>query len=121
MRDFNLHSQTIRGYAFSAPAKSGAGVSVPVFVRAHNRASGFFVCEALLHLSMVGCAGASHEAPGSLATGNANSVQSTTSKVSVFCGGLTNLSQEDAAIMATTPTPLHPSFSAISVQEVRHV
>ncbi|EPB8646393.1 host cell division inhibitor Icd-like protein, partial [Escherichia coli] len=39
----------------------------------------------------------------------ANSVQSTASKIGLFCGGYIPTSKE-AANMATIPTPTHPEF-----------
>ncbi|MFC3191088.1 ash family protein [Pseudocitrobacter faecalis] len=54
-------------------------------------------------LIMVGRAGASQDAPGSLVTGYANPVRLTTSVIGVSCGELLKLTNEDA-IMATIPT-----------------
>lgn len=107
-----LDSMNSGRYTAMAAAKSAAGIGVPVFVRAHNRASGFFVREALQHLSMVGRAGASKDAPGSLATGYANPVRLTTSVIGVSGGELTNLSQE-AATMATIPTQTQPEITIV--------
>jgi hypothetical protein len=58
---------------------------------------------------MVGCAGASSEAPGSLITGKTNSAQSTTSKIGLFGGGYIPLIKEAAAMLATIPTQ-NPQF-----------
>ncbi|MHC5175452.1 Rha family transcriptional regulator [Serratia rhizosphaerae] len=112
-----LDHQSAGRYSPCAAAKSAAGIGVPVFVRAHNRASGFFVREALSHLSMVGRAGASKDAPGSLATGYANPVRLTTSVIGVSGGELTNLSQE-AAYMATTPTKTQPVITIVDGRAV---
>ncbi|HAU2959167.1 TPA: ash family protein [Salmonella enterica subsp. diarizonae] len=100
----------IRGYAFSASAKSGVGICNPDITRAHNtRLACFFVPHSHT-LSMVGCMGAEQSAPGSLVTGIANPVQSATSKICNFCGGNIKPTREDAAMLATVPTPLHPLF-----------
>ncbi|EIZ2111030.1 ash family protein [Salmonella enterica] len=98
------------GYAFSAPAKSGVGICNPDITRAHNtRLACFFVPHSHT-LSMVGCMGAEQSAPGSLVTGIANPVQSATSKICNFCGGNIKPTREDAAMLATTPTPSHPQI-----------
>ena len=108
MRKNYLPAGLFRAYAFPAPAKSGAGIGVLAISTAHNtRPACFFVPHSHTKI-MVGCMGASSEAPVSVEAGYANPVQSTTSKIGVFGGGLTNYSAE-AAIMATTPTQ-HPPF-----------
>ncbi|EMJ2324970.1 ash family protein, partial [Salmonella enterica] len=100
----NLRHVFIRGYPFSAPAKSGVGISLPEITIAHNtRLACFFVPHSHT-LSMVGCMGAEQSAPGSIVTGKANPVQSATSKISLFSGGNIKPTIEDAAMLATTPT-----------------
>ncbi|TNL00420.1 hypothetical protein CYD30_28985 [Kosakonia cowanii] len=97
-----LPAPAAMGYISGAPAKSGAGICNPVFARAHDRASGFFVCEAQPHISiMVGRAGQPEGWPGSLATGIANPVRLTTPEICNSGGELTNLSQEDASSWQT--------------------
>lgn len=116
MRKFCLLSPAGGCYGSLASAKSGAGIGVPEFTRAHNRAQcGFFVCETPLYLSMVRRVGLPKGRPGSLVTGYANPARLTTSEIGVSRGELSGPTRE-AAAMATTPTPLHPQFSAISVQ-----
>lgn len=120
MRDFNLRSQTVRGYAVSAPAKSGVGIGVPDMHKAIQTRPASFLSSASTHIQiMVGWMGAPKGAPGSLCTGYANPVQFTTSEIGVSGGEVISL-HKDAANMATTPTLLHPQFSAISAMEVRH-
>lgn len=46
MRDFPLHSQTIRGYDSSAPAKSGVGIGVPEQLSVTNDAPASFLLSA---------------------------------------------------------------------------
>lgn len=117
MHKNHLQSNGLPGYGFLAPAKSGAGIGVPESIKAtHDAPSVFFCvvnsvhplfCGAVIIRAasqiMVGCMGASPEAPVSLIAGYANPVQSTTSKIGVFGGGDISLIEE-AAIMATTPT-----------------
>ncbi|EAP5230185.1 ash family protein [Salmonella enterica] len=110
MRDFPLHSQTIRGYDSSAPAKSGVGIGVPEQLSVTNDAPASFLLSALTHTQiMVGWVGASHEAPVSDNAGYANLAQSTTSEIGVSGGGITYPLSE-AAIMATIPISSHPKF-----------
>lgn len=110
-------------YGYSAPAKSGAGIGLPELIKAiHDAPSVFFCVVSSVHLFssgadiirvaykiMVGCAGASSEAPGSLITGKTNSAQSTTNKIGLFGGGYIPLIKEAAAMLATTPTQ-NPRF-----------
>ncbi|EPG4587386.1 ash family protein, partial [Enterobacter hormaechei] len=102
-------------YGYSAPAKSGAGIGLPEMIKAiHDAPSVFFCVVSSVHLFfndagiirvahkiMVGCAGASSEAPGSLITGKTNSAQSTTNKIGLFGGGYIPLIKEAAAMLAT--------------------
>ncbi len=99
-------------YDLSAPAKSGAGIGVLEITRAHNtRLACFFVPHSHT-LSMVGCTGAEKSAPGSLVSGYANPVQSTTSEIGVSCGGYYQSTRE-AAIMATIPALVHSQTAFI--------
>lgn len=110
-------------YGYSAPAKSGAGIGLPEMIKAiHDAPSVFFCVVSSVHLFfsdagiiraahkiMVGCAGASSEAPGSLITGKTNSAQSTTNKIGLFGGGYIPLIKEAATMLATTLTQ-NPQF-----------
>ncbi|UCQ26132.1 Rha family phage regulatory protein [Edwardsiella piscicida] len=116
-RKSNVDSLNCGRYTGKATAKSVAGIGVPEFVRAHNRAVAVFLCAMHGYIQiMVGRAGASKDAPGSLATGYANPVRFTTSQIGV-CGGDISLSQE-AAIMATIPVLDHPEITVINGQAV---
>ncbi|EOC3270052.1 hypothetical protein ACI258_005247, partial [Salmonella enterica subsp. enterica serovar Montevideo] len=42
-----LPPSALMGYISPAPHKAGAGISTLLTNKAHNRASGFFTCEAL--------------------------------------------------------------------------
>ena len=110
----NLHIDSMNSgrYSSRAPAKSGVGLGLPELITAHNRAkSGFFVCDAQLYPSMVGWAGASKDAPGSVVTGSPTSFSSP--PMLGLCGGeFLNLTTE-AAIMATIPTTRAPEVLLI--------
>ncbi|EGH8506645.1 ash family protein [Salmonella enterica] len=119
-----LPTITNQVYGYSAPAKSGAGIGVPVMIKATHDAPSVFFCAVnpthaffsdagiiirAAHEIMVGWMGASTEAPVSLIAGYANPVQSTTSKIGVFGGGFKTLIKEAAAMLATIPTQ-NPQF-----------
>ena len=117
-----LRSAGVPVYGYSAPAKSGAGIGLPVITKAiHDAPSVFFCVVSSVHpffsvpgiirgarKIMVGCVGASSEAPVSFVSGKPNSAQSTTSKIGLFGGGLHH-TKEAAAMLATTPTQ-NPQF-----------
>ncbi|EAV6871677.1 hypothetical protein ABH30_22610 [Salmonella enterica] len=78
------------GYISPAPHKTGAGITTPLTIRAHNRASGFFTCKASSHLFrvMVGRMGPLSGGPGSLVAGCGNPVRLTTPEITASCGEL---------------------------------
>ncbi|MEQ5409951.1 MULTISPECIES: host cell division inhibitor Icd-like protein [Enterobacteriaceae] len=96
-------------YGYSAPAKSGAGIGVPVIIRAHNTRHACFFVPRSYTPSMVDCMGAEQSAPVSLIPGYANPVQFTTSEIGVSGGGYQDYESEAAAMLATTPTQ-NPQF-----------
>ena len=96
-------------YGYSAPAKSGAGIGVPVIIRAHNTRHACFFVPRSYTPSMVDCMGAEQSAPVSLIPGYANPVQFTTSEIGVSGGGYQDHESEAAAMLATTPTQ-NPQF-----------
>ncbi|HGL4048624.1 TPA: host cell division inhibitor Icd-like protein [Enterobacter hormaechei] len=110
-------------YGYSAPAKSGAGIGVlvirmatydapSVFFYVVNSVHLFFSVAGIIraaHKIMVGCVGASSEAPVTIRAGYANPAQLTTSKIGVFGGGVIPNRMEAAAMLATTPTQ-NPQF-----------
>ncbi|HHI2551384.1 TPA: Rha family transcriptional regulator [Klebsiella aerogenes] len=108
----NLHIDSMNSgrYSDRAAAKSVAGLRIPESNVAHNRASGFFVRNALARLSMVAQAGAPSGAPASTLTGNANSVWATTNRGFASAGGSENAINVEAAIMATIPTLAQPEI-----------
>ncbi|EIM5531714.1 Rha family transcriptional regulator [Salmonella enterica subsp. enterica] len=98
-------------YVFPAPYKTGAGIGLPLIIRAHNRAHAVFLRAKHRHTQiMVGRTGASSDAPGSLVTGKTKPVRLTTHKIGLFGGELINLSLE-AVIMTTIPTLSHPQVT----------
>ncbi|EIA0306106.1 host cell division inhibitor Icd-like protein [Escherichia coli] len=96
-------------YGYSAPAKSGVGIGVPVIIRAHNTRHACFFVPRSYTCSMVDCMGAEQSAPVSLIPGYANPVQFTTSEIGVSGGGSQNHESEAAAMLATIPTQ-NPQF-----------
>lgn len=131
-----LMSDYIPVYGYSAPAKSGAGIGLPVIRMATHDAPSVFFCvvssvhpffsDAVIiraaHKIMVGCAGASSEAPVFIRAGKTNSVQSTTSKIGLFGGGVIP-NRMEAALCWLLPLPrirnlsgLSPLFAAICRQ-----
>ncbi|EKT2304121.1 ash family protein [Salmonella enterica] len=81
------------GYISPAPHKTGAGISTPQINKAHNRASGFFTCDALPHLFriMAGRTGPLSGGPGSLLTGCGNPVRLATPSFPPLGGELSKL------------------------------
>ncbi|MEZ2600780.1 Rha family phage regulatory protein [Kluyvera intermedia] len=109
----NLHIDSMNSgrYSSHAAPQWAAGRCNPEFLTAHNRAkSGFFVCDALSHQSMVGRAGQLSGWPGSVGTGIATPVRLTTSRRCNLGGELKKLPTE-AAIMATIPTLAQPEIT----------
>ena len=96
-------------YGYRAPAKSGAGIGVPVIIRAHNTRHACFFVPRSYTPSMVDCMGAEQSAPVSLIPGYANPVQFTTSEIGVSGGGYQDHESEAAYMLATTPTQ-NPQF-----------
>lgn len=110
----HIDSMVFGRYISKATAKSVAGIGVLKVTQAHNRAqSGFFVRDALSHLSMVGWAGEPKGSPDSWVTGYANPAQFTTSQIGVCGGELYKITQE-AAIMATIPTETAPVIQVVN-------
>lgn len=99
-------------YIATAAAKSADGRCNPEILTAHNRACGFFVCVAWLHLSMVGRAGQPKGWPGSVGTGIATPVRLTTHERCNSGGELLKLPTE-VATMATIPPRFIFIFRAV--------
>ncbi|HAN4400123.1 TPA: ash family protein [Escherichia coli] len=91
-------------YTVQAPYKAGAGIGVLEFNIEHNRAHAVFSYHEHCYVQiMVGRAGASQDAPGSMLTGYANPVRLTTSVIGVPCGEFFEFNI-GAVTMTTLPT-----------------
>lgn len=115
----HIDSMVFGRYISKATAKSVAGICTPKATKAHNRAqSGFFVRDALSHLSMVDWVGEPKGSPVSLVAGSANPAQFTTNQRFAPLGGELQEITKEAAIMATTPTEVAPVIQVVNGQAV---
>ncbi|HAX5097150.1 TPA: ash family protein [Escherichia coli] len=93
------------GYISAAPHKTGAGIGTPLTTYAHNRASGFFMCEALPHLFririMVGRTGPTLVGPESCVAGSSNPVRLTTPSLEPLDGEFSQLTTYEATSWQT--------------------
>ncbi|EEV9024124.1 Rha family phage regulatory protein [Escherichia coli] len=111
MLNVAIENQYGWNYSSPAPHKTGAGISTPKSITAHNRAQAVFLCVKHSHIRiMVRRAGQPQGWPGSVMTGSANPVRLTTHEISTSGGELIKFIAE-AAIMATTPTIYHPDVT----------
>nr|WP_080155127.1 Rha family phage regulatory protein [Salmonella enterica] len=105
-------------YTVQAPYKAGAGIGVLEFNIEHNRAHAVFSCHEHCYAQiMVGRAGASQDAPGSMLTGYANPVRLTTSVIGVPCGEFFEFNI-GSVTMTTLPTLAQPEIRIINGQAV---
>lgn len=116
-------------YGYSVPAKSGTGIGVPelhtathdapsVFFCVVNSVHSFFSDTVIILVAreiMVGCVGASSEAPVPVCAGYANPVQLTTCEIGVSGGDLVSLHTE-AATCWLQPLPKIRNLSGLSPQ-----
>lgn len=94
-----LPALTFGRYISRAVAKSAVGTANPPNTYAHDRASGFFMCEALPHLRiMVGRAGEPQGSPGSYVSGFCSPVRLTTPEPANSSGELSKLTYEVASL-----------------------
>lgn len=92
-------------YGYSAPAKSGAGIGVPITCIVPTRTKRVFLSAKFLRTQiMVGWMRLPKGRPVSIQAGYANLVQLTTSLRLASLGGEFKIHCIEAAIMATTPT-----------------
>ncbi|EKL8235359.1 ash family protein [Salmonella enterica] len=97
-----LPSSALMGYISPAPHKTGAGICNLLTTQAHNRASGFFTCDALPHFRiMVGRTGALSGAPGSCVAGIANPVRLATPRFATLGGELSQLTTQGSSSWPT--------------------
>ncbi|EFJ5673290.1 ash family protein [Escherichia coli] len=99
------------GYISAAPHKTGAGFRSLLTTYAHNRASGFFMCEALPHLFrtriMVGRTGPTLVGPESCVAGTANPVCLTTHSFAALDGEFLKLTTYEATPWQTANNSAH--------------
>ncbi|MDR6056910.1 Rha family phage regulatory protein [Escherichia coli] len=113
-----IDSDNSERYIVLAAAKSVAGIGVPEFSTAHNRAKAVFLCAMHGYIQiMVGRAGASKDAPVSVEAGYANPVRFTTSQIGV-CGGDCPNHSTGAVVMTTIPTISQPEIAIVDGQAV---
>ncbi|EDU9491649.1 ash family protein [Salmonella enterica subsp. enterica] len=91
-----LPQSALMGYISPAPHKTGAGIETPLDTKAHNRASGFFTCDALPHLFriMAGRMGEPKGSPVSFVPGSLNPVRLATPSLRPLGGELTSSSNK---------------------------
>ncbi|EIT5899315.1 ash family protein [Salmonella enterica] len=90
-----LPPSALMGYISPAPHKTGAGICNLLTKQAHNRASGFFTCDALPHFRiMAGRTGPLSGGPGSCLAGIANPVRLATPRFATLGGELSQLTKQ---------------------------
>ncbi|EIS4018917.1 ash family protein, partial [Salmonella enterica] len=91
-----LPPSALMGYISPAPHKTGAGICNLLTKQAHNRASGFFTCDASPHLFriMAGRTGEPKGSPGSCLAGIANPVRLATPRFATLGGELSQLTKQ---------------------------
>jgi hypothetical protein len=100
------------GYISAAPHKTGAGIGTPLINKAHNRASGFFVCTVSPHIfshtNYGGAYGADFGRAGfSLLTGSSNPVRLTTPSLEPLDGEYSKLTNKEATSWQTANNSAH--------------
>lgn len=110
-----LPPSALMGYISPAPHKTGAGICNLLTNGAHNRASGFFTCDASPQpfRIMAGRTGALSGAPGSSLAGIANPVCLATPRFATLDGELSQLTNEGYPSWQTVNSAIPaPTFSA---------
>lgn len=100
----------VPGYISRVAVNPATGFSSLNLSTAHNRASGFFVCNAQSRLNYGGLSGGAERLAGDCGYRSANPAQVTTSCLAAARGGLKTLST-GAVAMTTIPTLAHAVFS----------
>ncbi|EBE1641586.1 hypothetical protein DEH16_22700 [Salmonella enterica] len=122
-----LPPSALMGYISPAPHKTGAGICNLLTKQAHNRASGFFTCDASPHLFriMAGRTGEPKGSPGSCLAGIANPVRLATPRFATLGGELSQLTKQgypswptvnNAALMRIASAPRPKSTAACTAQ-----
>ncbi len=88
-----LPPSALMGYISPAPHKTGAGIETPPTTKAHNRASGFFTCDASPQpfRIMAGRTGQPQGWPGAFVAGSLNPVRLATPSLRPLGGELSQL------------------------------
>ncbi|EIR2445561.1 ash family protein [Salmonella enterica] len=124
----HLPHAVVVGYISPAPHKTGAGISSPLTNKAHNRASGFFTCDASPHLFriMAGRMGPLSGGPVSLFAGRANPVRLATLSLAPLDGeslyseqGFTSWLTANNAAPARTVSTRKPKSIVASIEPTR--
>ncbi|EFQ6725584.1 ash family protein [Salmonella enterica] len=91
-----LPPSALMGYISPAPHKTGAGIGTPLDTKAHNRASGFFTCDASPQpfRIMAGRMGELKGSPVSFVPGSSNPVRLATQSLEPLSGELTSSSNK---------------------------
>lgn len=91
-----LPPSALMGYISPAPHKTGAGICNLLTKQAHNRASGFFTCDASPQIFriMAGRTGEPKGSPGSCLAGIANPVRLATPRFATLGGELSQLTKQ---------------------------
>lgn len=91
-----LPPSALMGYISPAPHKTGAGIGTPQDTKAHNRASGFFTCDASPQpfRIMAGRMGELKGSPVSFVPGSSNPVRLATQSLEPLSGELTSSSNK---------------------------
>ncbi|EMA5904741.1 ash family protein [Salmonella enterica] len=126
-----LLQSALMGYISPAPHKTGAGIRTPQANKAHNRASGFFTCDASPYLFriMVGRMGPLSGGPVSLFAGSTNPVRLTTSSFVPWAGELSQLTKQGSpswptanhavpALTSSASTPRPKSTAACTARTI---
>ncbi|EDX3299275.1 ash family protein [Salmonella enterica subsp. enterica serovar Irumu] len=126
-----LPPSALMGYISPAPHKTGAGFRSLLTTQAHNRASGFFTCDASPQIFriMAGRTGEPKGSPGSCVAGTANPVRLATSGFAALGGELSQLTTQgypswptansaSAAIRSRASIP-RPKSTAVCVVLIR--
>ncbi|QXC99347.1 Rha family phage regulatory protein [Klebsiella sp. PL-2018] len=108
-----LRLSGIPGYIRGVAVNPATGFSSLESSQAHNRARGFFVCNAQSHSNYGGLSGGTERFAGFLSVRSANPAQVATSCLAAICGDYVQITQE-AAAMATTPAVYQPQLGVVS-------
>ncbi|EEO8664005.1 ash family protein [Salmonella enterica subsp. enterica serovar Rubislaw] len=125
----HLPPSALMGYISPAPHKTGAGFRSLLTKQAHNRASGFFTCDASPQIFriMAGRTGEPKGSPGSCLAGTANPVRLATSGFAALGGELSQLTKQgypswqtvnNAAIRSRASIP-RPKSTAVCIVLIR--